>query len=203
MKTQLATLLLVFAYHGAAGEFADVTWFHYSDDTTRRRALIHANHITAHNIRGTKFQSELDRHLKSKKGDKNKDKDNQAYRVVGGKKKFNDNKNTISFQEDPAILWLVIDSNDQNKVGQCATAISTWSLENYAMDLAVVEKEPKDKDLADEDIVVFLEKNTKAEECQAIVNEIANAPGFSARKRGNVFDHGQQNIAIFDVSQST
>jgi hypothetical protein len=71
------------------------------------------------------------------------------------------------------------------------------------MNLGVVEKEPKDQDLADEDIVVFLDKNTDAEECQALVNEIANAPGFSARKRGNVFDHGQQNIAVFDVSQST
>lgn len=167
MKTQLATLLLVFAYHGAA----------------------------AHNIRGTKFQSAIDRHLKRS----DEGKDNAAYRVVGGKKKFTDNKNTISFIEDPAILWLAIDSKDQNKVGKCATAISTWALENYALDLAVVEKEPKDKDLADEDIVVFLEKNTKAEECEALVNEIANSPGFSARKRGNVFDHGQQNIAVFDV----
>jgi len=159
MKTQLATLLLVFAYHGAA----------------------------AHNIRGT----ESDRHLRSSKGG-NQKIGNQAYRVVGGKKNFNDNKCS-------AVLWLVVDSKDQNKVGKCATAISIWALENYAMNLAVVDKEPNDNRLCEDDIVVVLEKNIKTEECEDLVNEVANSPGFSARKRGGVFDDGQQNVAVFDI----
>lgn len=156
--------------------------------TNRKSVLIHANHITAHNIRGT----EIDRHLKSSKGGNQKN-GNQAYRVVGGKKNFNDNKCS-------AVLWLVVDSKDQNKVGKCATAISTWALQNYAMNLAVVDKEPNDNRLCEDDIVVVLEKNIKAEECEDLVNEVANSPGFSARKRGGVFDDGQQNVAVFDVS---
>lgn len=89
---------------------------------------------------------------------------------------------------------------DEEKVGKCVSAISEWALENYAMDLGVVDKEPKSDRLASDDILVFLDKKPSADECQDIANEIANDPGFSQRKRGGLFDNGQQNIAVFDVS---
>lgn len=68
------------------------------------------------------------------------------------------------------------------------------------MDLAVVEKEPKSDRLAPDDIIVFVDKNTKADDCEDLANEIANSPGFSERTRGGIFDDGEQNIAVFDVS---
>jgi len=168
MKTQLATLLLVFAHHGAA----------------------------AHNVRGNPH-----RNLKKSGRSAGKKDSNEAYRVVGGKKGFNDGKSSysISFEPDPAILWLVIDKND-DKTGKCVSAISEWALENYRMDLAVVEKEPKSDRLAPDDIIVFVDKNTKADDCEDLANEIANSPGFSERTRGGIFDDGEQNIAVFDVN---
>ena len=119
--------------------------------------------------------------------------------MVSGKKGFNDKTYSISFEPDPAILWLVIDKNDKS-TARCISAVSEWVLEEYAMDLAVLDKEPKDNRLAPEDIIVLFDKKTDADDCQVIANEIANDPGFSDRKRGGIFDEGQQNIAIFDVS---
>lgn len=149
---------------------------------------------------------QLRRYLKSGRGG-SKSKDSDAYRVVGGKNGFKkkDNKSyIIDFQDETPdettpILWLVIDK-DEEKVGKCVSAISEWALENYAMDLGVVDKEPKSDRLAPDDILVFLDKKPSADECQDIANEIANDPGFSQRKRGGLFDNGQQNIAVFDVS---
>jgi hypothetical protein len=120
--------------------------------------------------------------------------------VVSGKGKKGFESNVISF-DDPAMLWLVVKKGD-SKVGQCVSAISEWALDNYALDLAVVQKDPKDK-AAGEDIVVFLDDKTDADECQEIANDILATPGFSEHKRGGVFDTGVQNIASFDVSSVT
>ena len=139
---------------------------------------------------------QLQRKLRSGKRS-GRDEDYGAYRVVGGKKGFNDNYGAISFEEDPPVLWLVVKKGDE-KTGRCISSLSEWALENYNVDLAVVEKDPRNR-VASEDILVFLEKKTSANECEEIANDIAEADGLSDRKRGGVFDN-VENIAVFDVS---
>ena len=139
---------------------------------------------------------QLQRKLRSGKRS-GRDEDYGAYRVVGGKKGFNDNYGAISFEEDPPVLWLVVKKGDE-KTGRCISSLSEWALENYNVDLAVVEKDPRNR-VASEDILVFLEKKTSANECEEIANDIAEADGLSDRKRGGVFDN-VENIAFFDVS---
>eukprot|EP00804_Cyclotella_cryptica_P028862 CCRYP_008442-RA/>CCRYP_008442-RA protein AED:0.22 eAED:0.22 QI:377/1/1/1/1/1/6/280/236 len=169
MKTQLATLFLVFASHGASA---------------------------AHTLRGTEPHSSIEQHrnAKSNKDGHNGDSGNDAYRVVNGKKGFRD----YSFDVKP-ILWLVVDKND-DKTGKCINVIAQEALNNYDMDLAVVDKEPKDDRLASDDIVVVLPKKTNADTCENIWNDIESDEGFSNRKRNGLFDTGTQNIAVFDVN---
>lgn len=147
---------------------------------------------------------QLNRYLKSGRGEK-KDKyysDNDSYRIINGKKGFRDNNSyVIGFDdEEPPILWMVAKDGDSSKVGKCVSAISEWVLDNYSMDLAVVDKEPKDDRLERSDIVVFIDKKTYASDCQDIADQLANDSSFKSRKRGGVNDSGQQNLAVFDVS---
>lgn len=121
------------------------------------------------------------------------DSGNEAYRVVNGKRGFRD----YSFDIKP-ILWLVVDKND-DKTGKCIDSIAEEALNDYDMDLAVVDKEPKDDSLAANDIVVFLPKKTDADTCDDIWNDIESDESFSSRKRNGLFDTGTQNIAVFDV----
>lgn len=167
MKAQLATLLLVFASHGAS----------------------------AHTLRGNENRISKKQHrmARSDKDGHSGNSGNDAYRVVNGKKGFRD----YSFDVKP-ILWLVVDKND-DKTGKCINVIAQEALNNYDMDLAVVDKDPKDDRLANEDIVVVLPKKTDADTCEDIWNDIESDEGFSNRKRNGLFDTGTQNIAVFDV----
>jgi hypothetical protein len=168
MKTSLATLLLVFAHHGAA----------------------------AHTIRGIEDHTP---HRDLKEGrSKKKDKDsNEAYRVIEGKIHHSKDYNTIRFKEDPPVLWLVVKKGDE-KAGSCVSDIAEWVLEEFNMDLAVIENDPKDR-VKDEDIVAFIEKKPSTAECRDIADEIEDAPGMSDRRRGGMFDSGEQNLAFFDI----
>lgn len=168
MKTQLATLLLVYACHGAS----------------------------AHTLRGTENHSPIQQHrrAKSDKDGHSGDSGNDAYRVVGGKKGFRD----YSFDVKP-ILWLVVDKSDE-KTGECIDDIADEVLNEYDMDMAVVEKEPNDDKLAEDDIVVVLPKKTNKDTCEDIWNDIESDEGFKSRKRNGLFDTGTQNIAVFDVN---
>jgi hypothetical protein len=169
MKTQLATLLLVFAHHGDA----------------------------AHTIRGIENQNHsMQRNLKSGKNS-SKDKDYGAYRVVGGKKGFNDHSGVISFEEDPPALWIVVKKGDR-KVGQCASALAEWALETYNLDLFLVERDPGSR-VGPDDILVFMPKKTDADDCNDMARDIAAAPGVSDRDRDILFND-VQNIAVFDIS---
>lgn len=128
-----------------------------------------------------------------KDGGHSGDSGNEAYRVVNGKRGFRD----YSFDIKP-ILWLVVDKND-DKTGKCIDSIAQEALNDYDMDLAVVDKEPKDDSLADDDIVVFLPKKTDEDTCDDIWDDIESDESFSSRKRNGLFDTGTQNIAVFDV----
>lgn len=130
---------------------------------------------------------------------KKKDKDsNEAYRVIEGKIHHSKDYNTIRFKEDPPVLWLVVKKGDE-KAGSCVSDIAEWVLEEFSMDLAVIENDPKDR-VKDEDIVAFIEKKPSTAECRDIADEIEDAPGMSERRRGGMFDSGEQNLAFFDVS---
>jgi len=167
MKTNLATLLLVFAFHGAA----------------------------AHSIRGIEDHTP---HRTLKERRSKKDKDNEAYRVIEGKVKHSkDYSNTIRFDEDPPVLWLVVKKGDE-KTGRCVSEIGEWLLEEYNMDLAVIEKNPKDR-VHDDDIVVFIDSKPSSSECSEIAEDIADVPEVNERRRGGMFDSGEQNLAYFDV----
>lgn len=150
---------------------------------------------------------QLSRYLKSgRSGKKGKDyyNDNDSYRIINGKKGFRDDKSyVISFddeEEEYPILWMIAEDGDTSEVGKCVSAISEWVLDSYAMDLAVVDKEPKDDRLARDDIIVFIDKKTDAYDCQDIADDLANDAGLGSRKRGGPNDSGQQNLAVFDVS---
>ena len=128
-----------------------------------------------------------------------KDNDNEAYRVIEGKVKHSkDYSNTIRFDEDPPVLWLVVKKGDE-KTGRCVSSIGEWLLEEYNMDLAVIEKNPKDR-VHDDDIVVFIDSKPSSSECSDIAEDIADVPEVNERRRGGMFDSGEQNLAYFDVS---
>ena len=118
--------------------------------------------------------------------------------IEGKVKHSKDYSNTIRFDEDPPVLWLVVKKGDE-KTGRCVSSIGEWLLEKYNMDLAVIEKNPKDR-VHDDDIVVFIESKPSSSDCSDVAEDIADVPEVNERRRGGMLDSGEQNLAYFDVS---
>ena len=91
-------------------------------------------------------------------------------------------------------LWLVLDDTD-NKTGKCVADISDEILNEYYMNLAVVDKEPKLNQLGPDDDVAFIPK--KGKDCENVWDAIEDAA--SSHKR-TVANPGGDIVAVFDVS---
>jgi hypothetical protein len=111
------------------------------------------------------------------------------YQILKGK----DKKTFTATMGGIPTLWLVLDDTD-NKTGKCVADISDEILNEYYMNLAVVDKEPKLDQLGPDDDVAFLPK--KGKDCENVWDAIEDAA--SSHKR-TVANPGGDIVAVFDV----